>query len=331
MRQRAILIVALALIVLPAPLAAAAQQPSKVARIGLLSPSSLAANPHLREAFSQGLRDLGYVEGQNVAIEYRSAEGKLEQLPELAAELVRLKVAVIVTSGTPAAQAAKQATTTTPIVMATAADAVGSGLVAGLAWPGGNITGTSFLGAELVPKRLELLKEAVPGMTRVGVLSHPGVPSEGTVKIMLEETEAAARALRVRLQRLEARGPNEFDRAFTTMSRERASGLIVLPSSMFLTERRRIVDLAARSRLPAMYYFREFAEAGGLMSYGPNVSDLWRRAATYVDKILKGAKPADLPVEQPTRFELVINLKTAKALGLTIPPSVLIRADQVIR
>ncbi len=211
------------------------------------------------------------------------------------------------------------------------ADPIESELVASLARPGGNITGSSLLGAELTGKRFELFKEAVPGMTRVGVLSHPGVPSKGTLKIMLEETEVAARTLGVKLKHLEAQSPNDFDRAFAAMSRERVDGLILILSPMFLGERRRIVDLAAKNRLPAMFYTREYAEAGGLMSYGPNITELWRGAAKYVDKILKGAKPSDLPVEQPTRFELVINLRTAKTLGLTIPQSLLQRADQIIR
>ncbi len=326
-------IVILALGILVAPLAGNAQQPAKVPRVGYLSMQSRSdpTSTRLYEAFQQGLREHGYIEGQTIAMELRFAEGRLERLPDLAAELVRLKVDLIIAHTTPAARAAKRATATIPIVFIPLADPIASGLVASLARPGGNITGPSFLGAELVPKRLELLKEAVPGMTRVGILSHPGVPSESTLRIMLEEAEAAARVLGVRLQRLEVQGPNDFDRAFAAMSRERASGLIVLPSQMFLSERRRIVDLAGKNRLPAIYYFREFAEAGGLMSYGPNYPELVRRTATYVAKILKGAKPADLPVEQPTRFDLVINLKAVKALGLTIPPSILVRADQVIQ
>ena len=202
--------------------------------------------------------------------------------------------------------------------------------MANLARPGGNMTGSTFMASELGGKRLELLKATVPRITRVGVLSHPGNPSEATVRSMLEETEAAARALGVQIQRLEARAPNDFDRAFAAMARERLDGLVLLPSAMFSSERRRIVDLAAKTRLPTMFFFREFAEAGGLVSYGPNFAELWRSAATYVDKILKGAKPSGLPVQQPTKFELVINLKSAKALGLTIPPSLLLRADQVI-
>ena len=292
---------------------------------------NLAANPHLREAFLQGLRDLGYVEGRNVVIEYRYAEGKLERLPALAAELVALKVDVIVAAGTLAALAAKQATRTLPIVFAAAADPVTDGLVTSLARPGGNVTGLSNLAPELVGKRLELLKQAVPGVSRVAVLWQPGGLGERTEKDMLKGADVAARALGVRLQFVEARGPADFDRAFSDMTRARAGALTVLGSPMFFTERRRLVDLAAKNRLPAVYTLREFVDAGGLMSYGPNIADLFRRAATYVDKILKGAKPADLPVEQPTKFELVINLKTAKALGLTIPPSLLGRADEVVQ
>jgi ABC-type uncharacterized transport system substrate-binding protein len=314
-----------------APLAAEAQQAAKVPRIGYLA-GNLAPSPHLTEAFLQGLRDLGYVEGRNVVIEYRDAEGKFERLPALAAELVALKVDVIMTGGTPHALAAKQATKTIPIVFAAdAADAVGSGIVPSLARPGGNVTGLSLLGPELVGKCLELLKQAVPGVSRVAFLWHPGVFPERTEKDMLKEAEVAARALGVRPQFVEARGPADFDRAFSEMTRARAGALTVLPSAMLSNERRRLVDLAAKNRLPAVYSSREFVDAGGLMAYGPNVADLLRRAATYVDKILKGTKPADLPVEQPTKFELVINLKTAKALGLTIPPLLLLRADQVIQ
>ncbi len=315
---------------LAAPLAAEAQQAAKVARIGYLA-GNLTASPHLPEAFRQGLRDLGYVEGRNVVIEYRDAEGRPERFAALAAELVALKVDVIVAPNTPAALAAKQATRTLPIVFAVAADPVMSGLVTSLARPGADVTGLSILAPELVGKRLELLTQAVPGVSRVAVLWQPGGLGERTDKDMLKEADVAARALGVRLQVVEARGPEDFDRAFTEMARARAGALTVLPSNMFTSERRRLVDLAAKNRLPAVYPWREFVEAGGFMAYGPNIADLFRRAATYVDKILKGAKPADLPVEQPTKFELVINLKTAKALGLTIPPSVLGRADEIIR
>ena len=315
---------------LATPLAAEAQQAAKVARIGYLA-LNLAASAHLTEAFRQGLRDLGYVEGRNLVIEYRDAEGKPERFPALAAELVALKVDVIVAGGTPLVLTAKQATKTIPIVFATAADPVGSGLVTSLARPGGNVTGLSVLLPELVGKRLEQLKQAVPGVSRVAVLWQPGGHDERTDKDILKEAEVAARALGVRLQFVEARGPTDFDRAFSDMTRARADAVTVQSTNIFFIERRRLLALAAKNRLPAMYLVREFVDAGGLMSYGPNVADLFRRAAIYVDKILKGAKPADLPVEQPTKFELVINLKTAKALGLTIPPSLLARADEVIQ
>src|SRR6267143_400462 len=313
-----------------APLAAEAQQAGKIDRIGYLSPSPAAPNP-LSEAFRQGLRDLGYVEGRNVVIEYRSAEGKLERFPALAAELVALKVDVIVAPSTPAALAAKQATKTIPIVFTAVADPVASGLVTSLARPGGNVTGLSTLFPELVGKCLELLKQAVPGVSRVAVLWHPGALGDRTEKDMLKATDVAAQALGVRPQFVEARGPEDFDRAFSEMTRARAGALTVLPSAMLFFERRRLVDLAAKSRLPTVFTWRESVDAGGLMAYGPNQADFNRRAATYVDKILKGAKPGDLPVEQPMKYELVINLKTAKALGLTIPQTLLQRADHVIQ
>ena len=316
---------------LAAPLAAEAQQAAKVARIGYLSPN-LAASPHLRDAFVQGLRDLGYVEGRNLVIEYRDAEGKLERFPALAAELVALKVDVILAEGgTLGPRVAKEATTTIPIVIAAAGDPVGSGLVTSLARPGGNVTGLAGIGSELVGKRLELLKQAVPRVDRVAVLRQPRALGERVAQDMLKAADVAARALGVQPQFIEARGPDEFARAFSEMTSARAGALILLPSAMFLREHRRLVDLAAKNRLPAMYTSREFVDAGGLMSYGANQPDLFRRAATYVDKILKGAKPGDLPVEQPTKLELVINLKTAKALGLTIPQSVLAQADEVIQ
>jgi putative ABC transport system substrate-binding protein len=312
------------------PVAPEAQQAAKVARIGWLA-LNLAAAPHVPEAFRQGLSDLGYVEGRNVVIEYRDAEGKPERLPALAAELVALKVDVILAAGTPQALAAKHATQTIPIVFATASsDPVTSGLVTSLARPGGNVTGLSGLGPELVGKCLELLTQAVPAGSRVAALWQPGAVDERTEKEMLKGAEVAGRALGVRLQFVEARGPDDFDRAFSDMTRARASALTILPSAMFFNERRRLTDLAAKNRLPAVYQWREFVDAGGLMSYGPNGPDLFRRAATYVDKILKGARPADLPVEQPTKFDLLINLKTAKALGLTIPQSVLGRADHIV-
>ena len=313
---------------LAAPLAAA-QQAAKIARIGYLAVDPVASSDR-SEAFRRGLRDLGYVEGRNVVIEYRDAEGKPERLPALAAELIALKVQVIVAATTVAALAATRATRTTPIVFAVASDPVTSGLVNSLARPGGNVTGLSILTPELVGKRLELLTQVVPGVSRVGVLRHPGTSGERTEEEMLTKAEIAGRALGLRLQFVEARDPADFDRAFSDMTRGRAGALTVLVSHVFFNERRRLVDLAAKNRLPAVYPWREYVDAGGLMAYGPNDSDLYRRAATYVDKILKGAKPGDLPIEQPTKFELVINLKTARALGLTIPPSLLARADQVI-
>jgi putative ABC transport system substrate-binding protein len=263
-------------------------------------------------------------------IEYRLPEGQLERLPALAAELVALKVDVILAVATPQALAAKQATRTIPIVFAATGDAVADGLVASLARPGGNVTGLSFFTPELVGKRLELLKQTVPGVSRVAVLWNPGGLGESTEKDVLKRAEVAARAIGVQLHFVEARGPADFDRVFSDMTRARAGALTVLTSAMLFEERKRLVDLVAKNRLPAVYPWREFVDAGGLMAYGPDLADLFRRAATYVDKILKGAKPGDLPVEQPTKFELVINLKTAKALGLTIPPSLLQRADQVI-
>ena len=315
---------------LASPLAAEAQQAAKTPRIGYVSLNAV-ANSHLRGAFRQGLRDLGYVEGRTVVIEYRDAEGKPERLAAFVAELVALKVDVIVTGGgSPTALAAKQATKTIPIVFASASDPVMDGLVASLARPGGNVTGSSNLNPELVGKCLEQLKQAVPGVSRVAVLWQPGAAGERTGKDMLQGAVVAGLALEVRLQFLEARGAVDVDRAFSEMTRARAGALTVLASAMFFSERRRLLDLAAKNRLPAVYTQREFVDAGGLMSYGPNLADLFRRAATYVDRILKGAKPADLPVELPTKFELVINLKTAKALGLTIPLSLLQRADQVI-
>jgi putative ABC transport system substrate-binding protein len=292
---------------------------------------NLTLSPGTKEAFRQGLRDLGYVVGSNVVIEYRDAAGKADRFPALAAELVALQVDVIVTAGsTPSALAAKRATRTIPVVFVATGDPVGSGLVTSLARPGGNITGPSSLTPALAGKCLELLKQTVPGVSRVAVLWQPGGMGERSEKDMLQGAEVAAQALGVRLHFAEAKGPADFDRVFSEMTGARASALTVLPSVVFSAERRRLVELAAKNRLPAVYPWREAVDAGGLMSYGPNNADLFRRAATYVDKILKGAKPADLPVEQPTKFELVVNLKAAKALGLTIPPSVLVRADEII-
>jgi len=280
------------------------------------------------EAFRQGLHDLGWVEGQNIAVDVRFADGKADQLPTLAAELVRLRVDVIVTSTTPATLAAKQATTTIPIVIGFVADPVGSRIVASLARPGGNITGWTHLGVELRAKHLELLKEAVPVATRFGVLWNP---ANQVHKPALKAIEAAAQQLKVELYPVGVQDPKEFESTFSALIGKRVEALVVFPDGMFLAQTPLIIALAARSRLPAMYGVREYTEAGGLMAYGANLSDMHRLGATYVDKILRGAKPADLPVEQPTKFELVINLKTAKALGLTIPQSLLQRADEVIQ
>ena len=321
-----VLIVGLTLSLLAAPPAAAAQQTRKVPQIGFLVFVSSEAR---YRGFQQGLRELGYVEGQNIAIEFRSADGSLERLSDLADELVRLHVDVIVAGSTVGAKASKRATSTIPIVMANVADPVGGGLVASLARPGGNITGLSTMGQDLSGKRLELIREVVPRLRRIGVLWHQDSPSSVTA---FKELKAAAQSLGVDVRSLGVRPPvPEIDKAFGTASNWRADALIALDDSLIFSNRTRIIALAARSRLPAVYGYREFPDAGGLMAYGPSRHDLYRRAATYVDKILKGTKPADLPVEQPTRFELVVNLKTAKALGLTIPPSILIRADQVIQ
>jgi putative tryptophan/tyrosine transport system substrate-binding protein len=321
-------IMTLALGVLAAPLAVV-QPAASIARIGFLGNSSPTFASPLVEAFRHGLRERGWVEGQNLAIEYRWAEGSVERLPALAAELVHLHVDVIVTiGGTPASLAAKHATDTIPIVMAVGADPVGTGLVASLARPGGNITGLTLFVPELEGKRLELLKEAVPGLSRVAVLANPVNPATARA---LRATEVAAQALRIPLQLLEVRDPSEFESAFAAMAGAQTDALIVLPDPMLAAQRPRVVELAAQNRLPVMYAFREDAEAGGFMAYATNFPDLLRRAAGFVDKILKGAKPADLPVEQPMKFELVINLKTAKALGLTIPPTLLFQADEVIR
>jgi putative ABC transport system substrate-binding protein len=329
MNRRAFLYGSVAM--LAPPRVAGAQQPGKVARIGYLGVNLAAGGLPMREAFVQGLRDLGYVEGRNVLIEYRDARGKPERFPALAAELVALKVDVIVAAGgTSAAVAAKQATTTLPIVFTAVGDPVAEGLVTSFGRPGGNISGLSVGSPELIVKSLELLKEVVPRMSRVALLGKPDAGPDRVWKDRVEAAEIAARTLGVRLQVVEARGPEDFDRAFSDMTRGGVGALQVVVTPVFDSHRRRLVDLAAKNQLPTVYAAKGWAEDGGLMSYGPDFADLFRRAATYVDKILKGAKPGDLPVEQPTKFELVINLKTAKALGLTIPPSLLARADQVI-
>jgi len=314
---------------LAAPLAAEAQPVGKVPRVGYLSPGSPsdAARQRRFEAFRQGLRELGYVEGQNIAVEARWAEDKYERYPALAADLVRVKVKVIVAVGGRATQVAQQATRTIPIVMSVVIDPLGGGLVASLAHPTGNVTGLSLMASELVGKRLELLKEIAPKVSRVALLSNPANPGSAS---QLRQAEASARVLGLQLQPLEARDPQEIDSAFAAMARERAGALVVLADAIFLNRRIQIAELAAARRLPAVYGLSEHAEAGGLMVYSTNLLELERRAATYVDKLLKGAKPADLPIEQPSKHELIINLKAAKALGLTIPPSLLQRADQVI-
>jgi putative ABC transport system substrate-binding protein len=307
---------------------AEAQQPTKVPRIGYLTNTSPSADSARYEAFRQGLRELGYVGGKNIVIEWRSAEGKSDRFPALMAELMRLKADVIVTAGTTATHAAKKATVTIPIVFAQESDPVGSGFVASLAPPGGNITGLSTLGPELSGKRLELLKETVPKLSRVAVLGTSTIAAHAR---FLKEHESAAAALGVKLQFLDVLDPKDIETAFRAASKGRADGLLVLSGPVLNSHRTQVLDLAVESRLPAIYNFPEFVEAGGLMTYGVSTKDLTRRAATYVDKILKGAKPADLPVEQPKRFELIINLKTAKQIGLTIPPNVLARADRVIK
>jgi putative ABC transport system substrate-binding protein len=307
---------------------ASAQQPKKAPRIGFLTGDSLSAISDRREAFRQGLRELGYVEGKNIVIEWRSAEGKLDRVPALAAELVRLKVDVIVTGGATDTRAAKEATNTIPIVMAQDSDPVGSGFVASLARPGGNITGLSTLAPEVSGKRLELLKEIIPKLSRVAVLGISTRPGNAQ---SLKEVELAAGALKVKLQFLDVLDPKDIEAAFRAASKGRAEAVLVLQSPFFNSQRKQLVDLAIKSRLPATYPQTEYTEAGGLMYYGANTPDLFRRAATYVDKILKGTKPADIPVEQPRKFELIINLKAAKQIGLTIPPNVLVRADRVIK
>ena len=305
-----------------------AQQPKKVPRIGFLSAASSSAISARVEAFRQGLRELGYADGKNILIEWRFAEGKSDRLPSLAAELVRLKVDVIVAEAPTSTRSAKQATVTIPIVMMFDDDPVGSGFVASLARPGGNITGLSTLSPEISGKQLELLKEIVPKLSRVGVLgdvTRPGIPQA------LREINVAADAFRVQVQYLEVRGSKDIEIAFRAASKERVDAVLVLGSPVLTSQRKEVVELAVKSRLPAIYARREAVEDGGLMSYGVSIADLSRRAATYVDEILKGARPADLAVEQPKNFELIINLKAAKQIGLTIPSNVLARADRVIK
>jgi putative ABC transport system substrate-binding protein len=311
-------------------MAVAATQAGKIPRIGLLVPTSGSRT----EAFRQGLRDLGYVEGQNIIVESRYAEGNADRLPNLASELVGLKVDVIVIEGNAGIAAGRNATTTIPIVMAPSGDPIGAGFVGSVARPGGNITGLSLLLTGLAMKRLELLKEAVPKVSRVAILWSPSRRGAGSTRasdLAFEETQTVARALRVQLQSFEVDGLDDFDRTFLAMRREHAGALLLISNSLLFTHRGRLAGLALKHQIPAMFEFREYAEAGGLISYGASLDDLSRRAAIYVDKILKGAKPGDLPIEQPTKFELVVNRGTAKALGLSIPPSLLFRADQIIK
>ncbi|HVI62515.1 MAG TPA: ABC transporter substrate-binding protein [Bradyrhizobium sp.] len=314
------------------PLSVNAQPSAKIPRIGLMVTGSL-QSPEARvqlDAFRQGLRQLGYTEGRNIAIEYRGADGRIERFPNLAAELVRLEVDLIFAANTRAALAARQATSTIPIVSAVMGDPVEDGLVASLAQPGGNVTGLTFLAPELTAKRMQLLKDALPNVSRVAALWHPGAYGERTMDDMLKATESAAQTLGVQLQLIEVRAAGELERAFSTMMKERAEALFLFPTPMLFLARRRIIELAATNRLPSVSQAREFVELGGLIAYGANINDLFRRSTVYVDKILKGAKPADLPVEQPTRFELVINLKTAKTLGIDLPLGLMIRADEMI-
>ena len=307
---------------------AAAQQPARIPRIGILFTSSASAMSARLELFRQRLREHGYVEGRNIFIEYRYAEGKLERLPDLAAELVRLKLDVIVASGSPGVLAAKKATGTIPIVFAAAPDPVGTGIVSSLARPGGNITGLSTMAPDLDGKRLELLKEAFPKVAHVAFLWQ-STSMRGNLP--LTDLEPVAKVFRLKLLPLEVRSLDDFDSAFARAKKERAQALLTSTGGIISTQQRQVLDFAAKNRLPAMYPTSDFVEAGGLMSYGPNQTDQWRRAADFVDKILKGTKPAEIPVEQPKKFEFVVNLKAAKQIGVTIPPNVLVRADRVIR
>ena len=324
--SRLVLTVMLTIALLAVPLAAEAQPMGSVPRVGLLDPGSLVGRAPLWEAFRQRMRELGYIEGLTVVFEARGADGKLERLPALATELVRLKADAIVTTGTPSAQAARQATATIPIVMATGTDPIGLGLVASLARPGGNVTGLTSISRELSAKRLELARELLPGASHFAILWAAG--SAGSAAVV-RATEVAAQALGVRLHAVGVRNA-ELDGAFSTMARERPAVLLVDSDPTLFEARRRLAELALKHRLPTVHSAPEYAEAGGLIAYGANRAEMFRHAAVYVDKILKGAKPGDLPIEQPTKFELIVNLKTAKALGLTIPPAVLARADEII-
>jgi putative ABC transport system substrate-binding protein len=327
MKKAAALPILVAVVLLCVALIAEAQQPKRFPRIGFLT-ASPSVFPSRIEAFRQGLRELGYVEGKNIVIEWRYTEGKLDRAPALAAELVRLKVDIIVSSGPTLTNVLKEATTTIPIVMGYHTDPVGTGLVASLARPGGNITGLSVLSPELGGKRLEILKEVVPKLSRVTVLGSSTLPGNAET---LRETELAAEALGVKLQFVDVLSPKDIEVAFRHTVKGRADAVLAQGSGVLNAHRTQVADLAVKSRLPGMYYAAEFVDAGGLMFYGVDFSDLHRRAATYVDKILKGAKPAELPVEQPKKFEFIVNLKAAKQIGLTIPPNVLVRADKVIK
>jgi putative ABC transport system substrate-binding protein len=313
---------------LSVPLAAGAQPAGKVHRIGFLGNSTAALEANLVQPFRDGLRELGYVEGRDVAIEYRWAEGQYERFPALIVELIALKVEVLVTAGTPAALAVKRATTTIPLVMVAVGDPVGTGLVKSLARPGGNLTGLVSIAPDLEGKRLELLTEIVPKLSFVAFLSNPANPFHATSE---KQARAAARSLHLKVEFFPVRSESEFDRAFLTMGGQRPGALVMLADRLFLHHRARIVEFAAQNRLPAVYAYTELVEAGGLMSFGPSYPGMHRRAAYFVDRILKGGKPADLPMEQPSKFELLINLKTARALGLVIPQPILLRADNLIQ
>ena len=328
MKRAAVPSILIAMVLLAVAVIAEAQQPQKVPRIGFLATVSPSTISDRVEAFRQGLRELGYVEGKNIVVEWRYAEGKLDRLPALAAELVRLKTDIIVTAGPQATRRAKEATVTIPIVMGFDNDPVGSGFVASLPRPGGNITGLSTLAPEISGKQLELLKEIVPKLSRVAVLGDSNEPGNAQA---LKEVELAAGAFKVQLQYLDVLNLKDIENSFQSASKQRAGAVIVLAGPVMPAHRTEVVNLAAKNRLPAMYFRSDFVEAGGLMTYNVNYNDLFRRAATFVDKILKGRMPADLPVEQSTKFELIINLKAAKQIGLTIPPNVLARADKVIK
>jgi putative ABC transport system substrate-binding protein len=321
------LIVAFTLSVLLTPPATEAQQRAHLPRVGYLGTSSASLEPELVKAFREGLRDLGYVEGQNILIEYRWAEGNYQRFPDLVADLVNLKVDLILTAGTPGALAAKRATQTIPIVMAVTGDAVGTGLVSSLARPGGNLTGLTMMVPDLEGKRLEILREVVPKLTTLVVLLNTANP---LTAIQWKQTKISAKTLGIQLQPVELRRPEEFKDAFAKVARQRPDGITMVADRFLLAHRMQIVDFVAKTRLPAIYPYRDFVVAGGLMSYSPSYEDLFRRSATYVDKILKGAKPSDLPIEQPTKFELLVNMKTAKTLGVPMPPSLLLRADHVV-